>query len=203
MLNLLPFDGNALYYPDAFCTQESNHYFKLLEKGIAWQADQVRMFGKSLTLRRKIAWYGDDAFAYRYSQSTKVALPWTPALQTIKKHVEEVSGESFNSCLLNYYHDGNDSMGWHSDNEKMMKTGASIASVSFGAERVFKFKHNLNKDVTQITLAHGSLLLMQGNIQEHWKHSLPASKKITCPRINLTFRVFDTRYHSQIKQNSI
>lgn len=203
MLNLLPYDGCAEYYPDFFTLEESIRYFNALKDGIDWQADQVRIFGKYLTLKRKIAWYGEEAYAYRYSQNTKIALPWTPVLETIKQHVEDLTGETFNSCLLNYYHDGNDSMGWHSDNEKMMKTGASIASISLGAERAFKFKHTLSKEIRHIMLANGSLLMMRGTIQQHWKHSLPVSKKITSPRINLTFRVFDTRYHSQITQNSI
>ena len=203
MLNLLPVDGHVEYFPDFLNAESSDRFFETLESTIAWQADQLKMFGKLLTLKRKIAWYGDAPYAYRYSQSTKIALPWTPELCQLKAQLEDFSGESFNSCLLNYYHHGGDSMGWHRDNEKTMTSGATIASISLGAERLFKFKHKDAQLAQSILLEHGSLLLMKGETQQHWKHSLPASKKITTPRINLTFRVFDTRYHSQIIQNSI
>ncbi len=198
MMNLLPYDGCVEYYPAFLTPQQSQDMFLMLEQTIHWSADSIVMFGKELTLKRKIAWYGDAPFAYRYSQSTKTALPWITPLQLLKTQLESFTGEHFNSCLLNYYHDGHDSMGWHTDNEKMMRKGATIASISLGATREFKFKHIKDNTLTGIKLDNGSLLLMKENTQEHWKHSLPARKKITQPRINLTFRVFDTQYHSQI-----
>jgi alkylated DNA repair dioxygenase AlkB len=192
MHNLLPADGCVEYLPGFLSPQSSENYFRAFEQSIAWQADQVKIYGKVHTLKRKIAWYGDAEYAYRYSQSTKTARPWTEELLKLKTQLEAFTGESFNSCLLNYYHDGNDCMGWHCDNEKMMQTGATIASISLGAERIFKFKHKHTKEICSILLEQGSLLLMKGETQQHWKHSLPASKKVSAPRINLTFRVFDT-----------
>jgi alkylated DNA repair dioxygenase AlkB len=191
MQNLLPADGCVTYVRDFLDTESSTDYFLKFQEGVHWQSDMVRMYGKVHTLKRKIAWYGDDAYGYRYSQLTRTALPWPTELLRLKTQLEAFTGESFNSCLLNYYHDGHDCMGWHADNEKMMKTGATIASISLGAERVFKFRHKHTHEMISILLEQGSLLLMKGETQEHWKHSLPASKKISTPRINLTFRVFD------------
>ena len=192
-MQIITADGCVDYFPEFLSTQSSNAYFSVLEDSIDWSADQLKMFGKTHTLNRKIAWYGDAAYAYRYSQSTKIALPWTPELLQIKAHLQAFSGEVFNSCLLNYYHHGGDSMGWHTDNEKTMTSGAAIASISLGAERIFKFKHQHSNEVRSILLEHGSLLLMKGATQQYWKHSLPASKKISVPRINLTFRLFNLR----------
>lgn len=189
-MQIIACDGCVEYFPDFLTTQSSESYFKALEDCIDWSADQLKMFGKTHTLNRKVAWYGDAAYAYRYSQSTKIALPWTPELMLIKAHLQAFTGEAFNSCLLNYYYHGGDSMGWHADNEKTMTSGATIASVSLGAERTFKFKHKQSNEVRSILLEHGSLLLMKGATQQYWKHSLPASRKITAPRINLTFRLF-------------
>ncbi len=139
-----------------------------------------------------VAWYGDQEYAYSYSNITKQALVWTPQLLEIKNKVEQVCGSAFNSCLLNLYHDGNEGMSWHSDNEKAMGKNTAIASLSLGAQRKFAFKHKATKQTTDVILQTGSLLLMKGATQTHWLHSLPKSKKITTPRINLTFRTYIT-----------
>jgi alkylated DNA repair dioxygenase AlkB len=123
-------------------------------------------------------------------------LPWTNSLLEIKKLVEQKANTQFNSCLLNLYHNGSESMAYHSDDEPMLKKNGAIVSVSFGAERRFLFRHNRHKEnqvpVVELMLNYGSLLLMQGEIQNNWKHALPASTKIKSPRINLTFRTIVT-----------
>ncbi len=146
------------------------------------------MFGKRLVTKRKVAWYGDSPFSYTYSNIAKEALPWTPALLRLKQVAQHTTGESFNSCLLNLYHNGEEGMSWHSDDEPMMKKHAPIASISLGAARKFSFKHKATKETVSIWLEHGSLLLMKEEVQSHWLHSLPKTKKVMQPRINLTFR---------------
>ena len=125
---------------------------------------------------------------YIYSNTEKKALPWTSELTKLKHVAENLSNTKFNSCLLNLYHDGNEGMGWHSDDEKSIEEHSTISSVSFGADRKFSFKHKQSKEIISILLEHGSLLLMKGQTQKNWLHSLPKSKNITLPRINLTFR---------------
>ena len=146
------------------------------------------MFGKTIITKRKVAWYGDQPYEYTYSHVTKSALPWTPALQRIKNKVEEVSCDTYNSCLLNLYHDGSEGMSWHSDDEKELKPEGAIASVSLGAERKFVLKHKQSAEKVEVFLHHGSLLVMKGETQTHWVHRLPPTKKVNTPRINLTFR---------------
>jgi alkylated DNA repair dioxygenase AlkB len=125
---------------------------------------------------------------YTYSNATKRALAWIKELSELKQIVEEYAGIKFNSCLLNLYHDGNEGMGWHSDDEKPLGKSNTIASLSFGAERKFSFKHKQTKQTVSLVLEHGSLLIMKDATQRNWLHSLPKSKKITRQRINLTFR---------------
>ena len=194
--NLLPREGVVEYMGRVFDPGESDALFSTLLSAIAWQNDQVVMFGKTRKLSRKVAWHGEEGFTYSYSGSSKTASPWTPALRSIRDRVEKCSGTNFNSCLLNLYHDGSEGMGWHSDDEKTLGENPVIASVSFGAERVFRLKHRgakeskLPKEVVSVVLEHGSLLVMKGSTQHHWVHAMPKTTKITTPRINLTFRTF-------------
>ena len=143
---------------------------------------------KLIITKRKVSWYGDQGFLYTYSNTTKQALPWTNELLEIKSRIEIITTSTFNSCLLNLYHDGNEGMTWHSDDEKSLGKNAVIASVSFGAERKLSFKHKSSKQTISLKLENGSLLLMKGRTQSNWLHSLPPSSKIIHPRINLTFR---------------
>jgi alkylated DNA repair dioxygenase AlkB len=190
--NLLPLDGQLFYTPNCFSKTQSDFYFTKLLNEIPWQHDEVMMFGKKIITKRMTAWYGDEGCSYAYSSIQRNPLPWTNSLFEIKKLVEEKANTSFNSCLLNLYHDGSESMAYHSDNEPMLEKNGTIASVSFGAVRRFLFRHNRYKENlvpnVELILNHGSLLLMQGEIQNNWKHALPASAKIKSPRINLTFR---------------
>lgn len=187
-INLLPYDGVSLYLGKIWLKEKADYYYHQLLQNIEWRHEQLMMFGKEITSKRKVAWYGDKAFRYTYSNTTKTALPWTKELLEIKTILENESGETFNSCLLNLYHSGDEGMGWHSDDEPEMKYHAAIASISFGAERKFVFKHKVTKDKVEIYLEHGSLLLMKGSTQSFWLHTLPKTKKIDKSRINLTFR---------------
>lgn len=188
MKNFLPFDGIVNYYGKIFDMNLSDIFFDSLLKNIEWKNDEAIIYGKHIITKRKVAWYGDDAFEYKYSNITKTALLWTAELLQIKQTVEEHTKETFNSCLLNLYHNGDEGMAWHSDGEKDLKKDGAIASVSFGAERKFSFKHKGTKQTVSLLLEHGSLLLMAGTTQSHWLHRLPPTKRIFNPRINLTFR---------------
>jgi len=186
--NWLPKEGNVNYHGPIFSEKESTNYYEALLHEVAWAPDQALMFGKLITTKREVAWYAEKAYSYTYSKITKTALVWTPLLLKIKDAVEKASGETYNACLLNLYHNGSEGMGWHSDGEKDLKKNGAIASVSFGAERKFAFKHKEDKTVVNLPLAHGSLLVMKGSTQSHWLHRLPPTKKVQTPRINLTFR---------------
>jgi alkylated DNA repair dioxygenase AlkB len=187
-LNLLSGECIAESHGIIFSRDEIETLFNQLAEEIAWVNDEVLIFGKKIITKRKTAWYGEKPFAYTYSRKTKIALPWTDTLLEIKNKVEEISNEKYNSCLLNLYHDGNEGMGWHSDDEKMIAPKSAIASVSFGAPRKFVFKHKKDKTQVSTILENGSLLVMKGETQIDWLHSLPKSLKIKTPRINLTFR---------------
>jgi len=186
--NLLPKDGVVNYYGKLLSATKANHYLNTLLNNIEWKNDNALIYGKLITTKRKVAWYGDIAFGYKYSNITKTALPWTKELLELKTIVEEKTNETYNSCLLNLYHNGNEGMAWHSDAEKDLKKDGAIASLSFGAERKFVFRHKQDKETVYIILEHSSLLLMKGTTQTHWLHRLPPTTKVLKPRINLTFR---------------
>lgn len=187
-INIIAHDGTVDYYGGVVSFEEAEYYFDNLLNNIDWKNDLAVIFGKKIVTRRKVAWYGDKPFAYTYSNTTKYALPWTRALVELKRLVELHTGETYNACLLNLYHDGSEGMAWHSDAEKDLKKNGAIASLSFGAERKFSFKHKHSKDTHSLVLQHGSLLVMKGTTQTHWLHRLPPTKKVDTPRINLTFR---------------
>lgn len=187
-INILPNDGMVNYYGKVFTTAEATACFNNLLHNIHWVNDEALLFGKLIITKRKAAWYGDRDFKYSYSNRTKVALPWTEHLLEIKKRIELITGESFNSCLLNLYHNGSEGMAWHSDAEKDLKKNGAIASLSLGAARKFAFRHKKTKETVSLILEHGSLLVMKGETQTHWLHRLPPTKTKLRERINLTFR---------------
>jgi len=191
LTNLLPKDGIVVYYKNLLEINEANRYFDCLLNTIEWKNDQATIYGKLIITKRKVAWYGDTDFEYTYSKTTKRALPWTTELLELKKIAEKLTGEKFNSCLLNLYHNGDEGMTWHSDAEKVLKKNGAIASLSLGAERKFSFKHKETKETLSLNLENGSLLLMKGSTQTYWLHRLPPTKLISTPRINLTFRSID------------
>ncbi|WP_268034380.1 alpha-ketoglutarate-dependent dioxygenase AlkB family protein [Algoriphagus sp. PAP.12] len=186
--NWLPYDGAVNYHGKLMSLEEANFYLKNLLDTIDWKNDEAVIFGKKIITKRKVAWYGDKPFEYTYSNTKKRALPWTPELLKLKELIEEESGETFNSCLLNLYHTGEEGMAWHSDGETDLKKNGAIGSVSFGAERKFAFKHKESKEKVDLVLEHGSLLVMKGTTQTYWLHRLPPTKRISSPRVNLTFR---------------
>lgn len=188
LINLLPTDGVVHYYGKLINNQDADRYFDSLINTIDWKNDQAIIYGKLIITKRKVAWYGDTDFEYTYSKTTKRALPWTTELLELKSITEEKTGEKFNSCLLNLYHNGDEGMGWHSDAEKNLKKNGAIGSLSFGAERKFTFKHKQTSETVSLFLEHGSLLIMKGTTQTNWQHRLPPSKLIDKLRINLTFR---------------
>jgi alkylated DNA repair dioxygenase AlkB len=187
-INLLPRDGEANYHGIVLTADIANYLLVSLLNNIEWKNDEAIIFDKKVMTKRKVAWYADQPFDYTYSKVTRSALPWTSELLELRKTVETISGETFNSCLLNLYHNGDEGMAWHSDSEKQLKPNGAIASVSLGAERQFNFRHKKNKEIHGSVLQHGSLLVMKGVTQTHWLHRLPPTKKVNEPRVNLTFR---------------
>jgi alkylated DNA repair dioxygenase AlkB len=186
--NLLHKDGRVLYFPATFNAVDCSALLPALMGSLDWRVDQLFMFGKLITTKRKVAWVGDEGCSYTYSGVKKEPQPWTPELLRIKSKVEEISQWKFNSCLLNLYHDGSEGMGWHSDDEPELVQAAPIASLSLGAARKFSFKHKTDKTNASLILENGSLLLMQAPTQIFWNHSLVKTTRPTGPRINLTFR---------------
>ncbi|HAD33663.1 MAG TPA: alpha-ketoglutarate-dependent dioxygenase AlkB [Chitinophagaceae bacterium] len=186
--NILPKDGEVYYLPDFFSKQESEKLFAVLLNEIEWQQDEVMMFGKRIVTQRRMAWYGDENKPYRYSGILRTPKPWTRTLLEIQHLVNSTFQTSLNACLMNLYRNGEEGMGWHSDDEPELGKQPIIVSLSLGAERAFDFKHKDSGDKQRIYLETGSLLLMKGATQKHWKHALPKSKKVLDPRINLTFR---------------
>lgn len=191
--NLLPKDGTVLYFGQIFSLAKAQSIYESLLNTIEWKNDEALIYGKLITTKRKVAWYGDSPFEYTYSKRTKLALPWNTELLELKELAEKHTGENFNSCLLNLYHSGEEGMAWHSDAEKDLKKNGAIASLSFGAERIFKFKHKTDGEVIDIFLENGSLLVMKDQTQSFWLHKLPTTKRVTKPRINLTFRTIVQR----------
>ena len=185
-------DAEIIYYPHFFDKKEADAIFVQLTNDIPWQQDDIRVFGKTHPQPRLTALYGNEGKPYSYSNIKMQPHPWNPLLQKIKLSVESVSDTNFTTVLLNQYRDGKDSNGWHADNEKELGINPIIASVSFGAERVFQLKHNSISGLKQnILLEHGSLLVMKGTTQHFWKHQIPKTSKAIGSRINLTFRVIE------------
>lgn len=189
--NILPFDGVTNYHGIILDKNQCDFYFKILRTTIQFKNDEAIIFGKKIITKRKVAWYGESAYSYTYSKVTKTANIFTKELLALKKMVETASGETYNSCLLNLYHSGEEGMTYHSDGEKMLKKNGAIASLSLGAVRKFSFKHKENKQRVDVVLENGSLLVMKKGTQTNWLHRLPPTKKVILPRINLTFRTIE------------
>jgi alkylated DNA repair dioxygenase AlkB len=183
-------DAEIIYYPLFFDKKEADAIFAELKKETPWQQDDIRVFGKIYLQPRLTALFGNDGKSYSYSNIKMQPHSWNLLLQKIKLKVENACDTNFTTVLLNQYRDGKDSNGWHADNEKELGINPIIASISFGAERVFQLKHNSIPGLKQnILLEHGSLLLMKGTTQHFWKHQIPKTSKPIGERINLTFRV--------------
>lgn len=189
--NLLPFDGVVNDFGQVI-NQPDQLYERLLT-GLAWQHDVVTLFGKTHITNRQVMWMGDALSSYHYSGHTRHSVTWSPSVFELKNLIEKtLAGHGiitqFNACLLNYYPTGEDGLGYHADNETELGYQPIIASVSLGAERKFVFKHRATKDKVEIVLKNGQLIVMAGDTQRHWVHSLPKTKKVKEGRINLTFR---------------
>ena len=183
-------DAEIIYYPQFYDKELADIIFAELAKDIPWQQDEIRVYGKIHPQPRLTALFGNEGKPYSYSNITMQPHPWNSLLQKLKTQIENVSDTIFTTVLLNQYRDGKDSNGWHADNEKELGLNPVIASLSFGTERTFQLKHNLDKDQKKsIVLEHGSLLLMKGTTQHFWKHQIPKTTKSIGSRVNLTFRV--------------
>jgi alkylated DNA repair dioxygenase AlkB len=187
-INLVPFDGELYLIKQFYRQPESDLLFAQLYADLAWQEEAIFIYGRWVKVPRLMCWYGDPEAWYRYSGVNHQPMPWTPVLQAIREKVEQQCQCSFNSVLANLYRDGNDSMGCHADDEKELGPNPVIASLSLSDERLFKLHHKGSKEKLDIVLGHGDLLVMAGTLQHHWMHSVPKTKKLKTPRINLTFR---------------
>jgi alkylated DNA repair dioxygenase AlkB len=187
--NLVPCDGELFqihgFYPQA----EADILFDKLHQTLEWQQEQLFIYGRWLAVPRLMCWYGDAGASYRYSHVDHTPLPWTAELLQLKTEVEAACQHRFNSVLANLYRNGRDSMGCHADDEKELGENPLIASLSFGAQRTLRFRHARLGHKLDVPLAHGDFLIMAGELQHHWKHELPKTRKSNLPRINLTFRL--------------
>jgi len=179
-------------YENIFGEDDKNAWLKILIDELDWLEGEIKLFGKNIKIPRLQSWYADEGCNYKYSGKMLKRNNWHPVLLKIKQNIETVSGKKFNSVLANLYRDGSDSMGWHSDDESSIKQDTSIASVSFGEQRPIFFKHKTDDISFSIDQSHGSLIIMNGETQKFWKHSIKKSKKLMKPRINLTFRTIIT-----------
>ncbi|CAN5424499.1 alpha-ketoglutarate-dependent dioxygenase AlkB [soil metagenome] len=180
------------YNPGVFSAQESLNFMRQFIQSVPWQQRMVTMYGKQMITPRLTAWYGDAGRGYTFSGSKFDPLPWTKELLLIRQKTEAVAGITFNSVLLNYYRDGNDSVAWHSDDEYELGEKPVIASVSFGQVRRFDVRHKTNhQNKYSVDLENGSLLLMKGDLQHNWEHRIAKSTKPLKERVNLTFRVIN------------
>jgi alkylated DNA repair dioxygenase AlkB len=182
-------NGEYIYAPSFFNVSKADYYFEKLKSEIDWKQEEMIMYGKRLKFPRLTAWYGDNDKPYSFSGITLNPKPWTNDLIDIKRKIETKCNVIFNSVLLNLYRNGKDSISWHTDAEKELGTNPVIASVNFGEARTFQLRHQITKQKIEIELSHGSLLIMQGELQHYWQHQVPKTSKEIGQRINLTFRV--------------
>lgn len=187
--NLLPLNGEVFFYDQLFNVQEAAAVFRQLVETTGWKQDTMSIFGKQVKLPRLTAWYGETGAYYAYSGIANYPQPWNHLLLDIKNYIEDITGADFNSALLNYYRNGTDHVGWHADAEPALGINPAIASLSFGMERMFEFKHKKQSlPPIKILLTAGSCLLMSAETQHHWLHRLPKSNCAAGGRVNITFR---------------
>ena len=189
--NLLPYDG--LVNDLGIVIDYPSPLFYNLVTELPWQADVVTLLGKTHVTTRQIVWMGDSNINYQYSGHSRQTIPWTDTVFHVKHHVEQQLSElgidvNFNSCLLNYYSSGNDGMGYHADDERELGAQPIIASLSLGATRKFVFRHKKTQEKVELYLESGQLIVMHGDTQRFWKHSITKTKTVATGRISLTFR---------------
>ncbi|RYG05857.1 MAG: alpha-ketoglutarate-dependent dioxygenase AlkB [Chitinophagaceae bacterium] len=187
--SIIPYHGEVLLYPGFFTTETADELMGSLLGNIPWKQEPIRIFGREVMQPRLTCWMADKGVDYSYSGSTMIGNGWIEPADSILELVSAVAGTRFNGALFNLYRDGQDSMGWHRDNEKELGPNPVIASVTFGQERIFRFRdYKTKKEKFEVLLTHGSLLIMRGETQHYWEHSIPKSKAINEKRINITFR---------------
>ncbi len=184
---LLPGDGSAILYPEFLVASEADAILQELITTNSWEQQSLHMYGKSVNEPRLSTWHSTGQ-SYSYSGQTRIAQPWTPTLTTIRARCESHTNHTFNGVLVNFYRNGNDHLGWHSDNELVNGPEPLIASISLGAERRFDLRHRETGEVVTAHLGHGSLLVMSGLSQKCWDHRIPKMPRLTDPRVNLTYR---------------
>ena len=183
-------DGRFRMMEGFLAAEEAWTLFGELQQNVSWRHDDIRIWGKTHKLPRLQQWFGDPGNTYTWSGIKMGPTPWLPALERLRNKVEAACGAQFNTVLANLYRDGQDTVGWHADNEADLGPDPVIASVSLGAERDFILRHSSLEEHQneKVLLPHGSLLLMTDGSQANWKHALPRRKRVVSPRINLTFR---------------
>jgi alkylated DNA repair dioxygenase AlkB len=181
-------DGEGVLFRRAFTPAESAHLLAVLERETPWRQQIITLYGRSIASPRLSAWHGDPGAVYSYSGLRLEPEPWTPVLKIARERVEALAGTQFNSVLLNRYRDGQDSMGWHSDDEPELGRNPVIASASFGAARRFLMQHKKQRLRREWLLEDGDVLVLGGSTQHYWRHHVPKTRQPVGPRINLTFR---------------
>lgn len=183
-------DADVFRIPGLFTQAESDAWFAACRADLPWRQEHVTLFGREIASPRLTAWHGDPGATYRYSGLTFDPQPWTPALQAIRDRLEAALGAGFNGVLANLYRDGSDSMGWHSDDERELGPDPVIASVSFGATRRFALRHRAGRErgAAVIELEHGSVVVMAGATQRHYRHAVAKTRRRCGPRLNLSYR---------------
>jgi alkylated DNA repair dioxygenase AlkB len=187
-IQLLDKDGHATLINGFIPADRAMRFYDILHDGLAWQTESIKLYGKTVPVPRLVCWYGNPGAVYQYSGVRHEPLPWTAELRQLKEAIEAFTGQAFNSVLGNLYRDGRDSMGWHADKEKELGRDPYIASLSLGATRLFRLQHNKRRETVETDLSAGSLLLMSGALQHHWRHCVPKTRQPVGGRINLTFR---------------
>jgi alkylated DNA repair dioxygenase AlkB len=188
-------DANLKYFPSFIPPAAASSIMHSLQHSLNWRQEQITLYGKTHDVPRLQAWYGNEDSSYEYSNLTMRPLPWTPILLELKQKCERASNNQFNSVLANLYRHGQDGMGRHADNEAELGKQPVIASLSFGEERNLDFYHNQSKNKVRLPLANGSLLIMSGDTQTYWQHSMAKTQKVLAARINLTFRYIHKAKH--------
>lgn len=182
-------DGRAELFPGFLTTMEADALHSGLVDSLPWEQADLIVFGRKVSEPRRSVWYAPTGMDYLYSNTRRTAHPMPAVLRALADRIEESTGAAYNSVLANLYRDGNDRLGWHADNEECNGPEPTIASVSLGAERRFDLRHNDTGETRSVLLPHGSLLVMSGPLQRHWKHQVPPARRLSSARINLTFRL--------------
>lgn len=192
MMQPVPIRDGSLQLDTCFLgPAQADALYQQLSQQLNWRQDSIRLFGRQVKIPRLQVFQGEPGIRYRYSGLTLETEVWHPAVERLRQQIEQISEQTFNSVLINYYRNGQDGMGWHSDDEPELGQNPTIASLTLGQPRRFLLRHRSEKPIPQqeLLLGNGSLLIMSGQLQHYWQHSIPKSKRVLRGRINLTFRL--------------